>query len=193
VVPCGAMRPSLSSPTLLLLASAAALACQPSNPYGTGEKPDPGPPPKVVGVHPEDFDCEAFLPPAEVAAVAMGEVVFSPSGFRMPTGVPKPCTYFLREDESRSWGVALDCRKRAPGDVDRTIAAHAGKEDAAEVAVGRKGIDHSGLQLTFLDDDTDCSVTITGPDDVSRAALGRVVALRLTRETAPKRPRAVSE
>jgi len=190
--------------TLPLLAVVACQACQQSNPYESKDSKDPkpkaGPPPKVVGVDPDKFSCTGFLPLADVAAVAMGEVTWEMSPYTPPNGVPRSCNYTLKSDESKVWGVAFDCRDSAQGETLKQIDGWLAKADVPpdggvanhEVpGIGKRAVDHSRAQLMFLDDDTPCAVAITGPDEISRTALARAVATRLVPENAPMTPRAV--
>jgi hypothetical protein len=63
-------------------------------------------------------------------------------------------------------------------------------EDAHEVQVGARGLDHHGQGLLFIDDDAPCYVRVVGPDADRRLALARHVASRLELANAPMTPRA---
>jgi hypothetical protein len=63
-------------------------------------------------------------------------------------------------------------------------------EDAFEVAVGARALDHHGQGLLFIDDDAPCYVRVVGPSAERRLALAQHVAQKLTLATAPMTPRA---
>jgi hypothetical protein len=91
------------------------------------------------------------------------------------------------------YGVMFDCRSTAQDQMTQWMRQLKGKEEAhaKDVQVGKSAVDHIGGQLLFIDDDTPCAVTITGPDEPSRLALGQLVQGRLVLENAPMTPRAV--
>jgi hypothetical protein len=62
-------------------------------------------------------------------------------------------------------------------------------EEAREVAVGAKGLDHHGQGLLFLDDDAPCYVRVVGPAAGRRLALAQLIAKNLTFANAPMTPR----
>ncbi len=167
-------------------------SCEQKNPFDPKNQPPPGPPPEVVGVDPDKFDCKAFLPEADVSAVAMGKVEWVMSGYPPAPGRPQPCNYLLETDPSQAWGISFDCRERGATEAEAQMATKQGLPDTRPLTVGKKAIDHSKAQLIFLDDDTPCAVWIVGPTDISRAALARMVAAKLTMKTAPMTPRAAS-
>jgi hypothetical protein len=63
-------------------------------------------------------------------------------------------------------------------------------EEAVDVAVGAKGLDHHGRGLVFIDDDAPCYVRVVGKDAARRLELARLVAKHLTFANAPMTPRA---
>jgi hypothetical protein len=132
----------------------------------------------------------AFLPLADVAAVARGRVKYMEAVYDMPFGVARPCNYALEADDTRVWGITLDCRAQAIADIERRMTKVANDPDTKQVSVGRRALDHARTQTLFVDEDTDCSVAVVGPDESSRLALSRLAATRLTPETAPRPPRA---
>ena len=78
--------------------------------------------------------------------------------------------------------------------VDKTIDAgpeivRRAPEEASEVAVGARGLDHHGQGLLFIDDDAPCYVRVVGPDKERRLALAQLVAKQLTFANAPMNPR----
>jgi hypothetical protein len=62
-------------------------------------------------------------------------------------------------------------------------------DDAVEVQVGAKGLDHHGQGLIFIDDDAPCYVRVIGPDASHRLALAQLLAKQLTFANAPMTPR----
>jgi hypothetical protein len=64
-------------------------------------------------------------------------------------------------------------------------------EDAVEVNVGAKGLDHHGRGLLFIDDDAPCYVRVIGKDAARRLELAKLIAKNLTFANAPMKPRAV--
>ena len=62
-------------------------------------------------------------------------------------------------------------------------------DDAVEVSVGAKALDHHGQGLLFIDDDAPCYVRVIGPDAPRRLALAQAVAKNLTFANAPMTPR----
>src|SRR5262245_25758184 len=196
------------------LASVVQSACEQKNPYDPSAQAakKPVPPPKVVGVDPDKFDCAKFLSLQEVGTLAGGEVVIDDSGSAVAAGTPRPCQYILPRvyteeekkklaaeeekrvkkaisgkdttiaDEIAAWGKNLDkiygymmdCRTNAQKEYVVRMDQLKAKADAhaKDVQVGGKpGVDHIGGQLLFLDDNTPCAVTVTGPDEASRLAL----------------------
>jgi hypothetical protein len=143
---------------------------------------------RVVGVIPDKFDCQAFLPDAD--AIAGAPVTWSKSEFVPQQGTAPPCAFMRSDDETRWWQFTLDCRPVAESEIDLLLKARtaAADPDLKTPAIGRKAVDHSRAQLVFLDDDTPCAVWIVGPDEASRTALAQVVGPRLVRDNAPMRP-----
>lgn len=84
-----------------------------------------------------------------------------------------------------------------PGVIDAAVPTSDGgpvperraPEQAREVAVGAKGLDHHGQGLLFIDDDAPCYVRVVGPDRERRLALAQLVAKNLTFANAPMTPR----
>jgi hypothetical protein len=62
-------------------------------------------------------------------------------------------------------------------------------EAAHPVEVGKRGLDHHGQGILFIDDDAPCYVRVVGPDAARRLALAKLVAHGLTRARAPMTPR----
>lgn len=80
--------------------------------------------------------------------------------------------------------------KRDAGVKDAGIdAPQRAPEVAAEVAVGKKGLDHHGQGLLFVDDDAPCYVRVVGPEAAKRLELAKLIAKNLTYANAPMTPR----
>jgi hypothetical protein len=141
------------------------------------------------------------------------------SALSPPKGVPQPCNYeVVTATTLEYWTYDIDCRdhmkERAEklfeqyrrtsaelvaqydhmtdaGLVKPTDAGVAIKrpDDAVEVDVGAKGLDHHGQGLLFIDDDAPCYVRVIGPDAARRLELAKAVAKNLTFANAPMDPR----
>ena len=80
--------------------------------------------------------------------------------------------------------------KRDAGVKDAGIdAPQRAPELSAEVAVGKKGLDHHGQGLLFVDDDAPCYVRVVGPEAAKRLELAKLIAKNLTYANAPMTPR----
>jgi hypothetical protein len=80
--------------------------------------------------------------------------------------------------------------KRDAGVKDAGIdAPQRAPEPSAEVAVGKKGLDHHGQGLLFVDDDAPCYVRVVGPEAARRLELAKLIAKNLTYANAPMTPR----
>lgn len=93
------------------------------------------------------------------------------------------------KERDKMFGFAFDCRKSAHARTAEWMKSLAGDPRTKPVAIGKEGIDHAAGQLTFVDDETPCVVTVSGPDEASRLALARLVHQKLTPENAPMSPR----
>ena len=144
-------------------------------------------PVQVLGVSPKDFKCESVAPiDAVEAAIGRPVEYVEPHGFSPPEGVPKPCHYVSAlPDQPGEWSFDLDCRERAIADGERLMTRYATEAGSMPVRVGSSGIDHSGSQILFFDDDAPCYARVNGPGAAERLALARVVAEGLTRRNAP--------
>jgi hypothetical protein len=141
------------------------------------------------------------------------------SAMSPPKGVPQPCNYeVVMPTVLEYWTYDFDCRdsykeradklfeqyKRTSGelvaqydhmtDAGLVKATDAGivikrPEDAVEVNVGAKALDHHGQGLLFIDDDAPCYVRVIGPDAPRRLALAEAIAKNLTFANAPMTPR----
>ncbi|HEY5925525.1 MAG TPA: hypothetical protein VIV11_27760 [Kofleriaceae bacterium] len=141
------------------------------------------------------------------------------SALSPPKGLPQPCNYeVVMTNTLEYWTYDIDCRegmkqrsdalfaqyKRTSGElvaqydhmsdaglVKPTDAGIVIKrpDDAVEVQVGAKALDHHGQGLLFVDDDAPCYVRVIGPDAARRLALATAVAKNLTFVNAPMDPR----
>ena len=139
--------------------------------------------------------------------------------FSAPKGLAQPCNYeVVMQDHNEYWTYDLDCRddmkqradalfeqykKSSADNVQRydhmtdagmVKATDAGitikrPEDAVEVQVGAKALDHHGQGLIFIDDDAPCYVRVIGPDAAKRLEVAKLVATKLTFANAPMTPR----
>jgi hypothetical protein len=174
---------------------------------------------KLAGVYPEKFDCASVTKPEEIATLlGATKANLMTSAMSPPRGVPAPCNYeVVMQSSVEYWTYDIDCRdnykqtadalfaqyKRTSADLVQqyNAAADAGikptdagiviraPEDAAEVDVGAKGLDHHGQGLLFIDDDAPCYVRVIGPEAPRRLELARAVAKNLTFANAPMTPR----
>jgi hypothetical protein len=143
-------------------------------------------PVQVIGVSPTEFKCETVVPLDAVEAAIGRPLEEVQSGFTPAQGLPKPCHYASAiPEQPGEWSFDIDCRERAMTDFNALMAEHATKEGAKAILLGRSGLDHSGFQLLFADDDAPCYVRVNGPGEAERLALGRAVADGLSRRNAP--------
>jgi hypothetical protein len=201
-------------PVLLLLA-----ACDSGASGKTDEKKTQEPERKLAGVYAEHFDCKTVTTSEQIAqllgAVKANLMV---SAISPPRGVPQPCAYeVVMQSEIQAWTYDIDCRDGMKERADALFAqykktsaelveafnaqADAGikqsdagvairpPEDAVEVEVGAKALDHHGRGLLFIDDDAPCYVRVIGPDAPRRLELAKLVAKNLTFQNAPMTPR----
>jgi hypothetical protein len=136
-----------------------------------------------------------------------------------PKGVPQPCNYeVIMQSTMEYWTYDIDCRDHMKERADALFAQYkktsaelvaqydhmsdaglvkptdAGliikrPDDAVEVQVGAKGLDHHGQGLLFIDDDAPCYVRVIGPEAARRLLLAQAVAKSLTFANAPMDPR----
>jgi hypothetical protein len=141
------------------------------------------------------------------------------SAMTVGKGLAKPCNYeVVMQSNLEYWTYDIDCRdsmkqtadalfaqyKRTSGELvaqyDHMTDAGLVKptdagivlkrpEDAVEVEVGAKALDHHGQGLLFIDDDAPCYVRVIGPDAPRRLELAKLVAKNLTFANAPMTPR----
>lgn len=195
---------------------AVAIGCDAKPPPAKAPPADELPAVTMWGIDPAAWTCD-LIAPLEQLAVALGvapRAIDSPMG--TAPGTPRPCTYVAERAAPEAWSIDLDCRPTAlrTGAALFTEYAAANREqiaafDAAtggkvvvddagveqhavapprEVAVGKQGLDHHGLQVLFIDDDAPCYVRVSGPDPDRRLAVAQLVAKNLTVVNAPMRP-----
>ncbi len=191
--------------------SAAACAENPYQPKEQAAKPV-GPAPQLEGVDPDKFDCRTFLPEAEVATAALGEVRWTPADMPGSPGTPMACVYVsvvqppepadaapvrrgpdagpVPSKGIQAWQFHLDCRPVAIGDAQGIITQMKALEGTKDLGLGRGAVDHTNARVVAVDDDTDCAAYVVGPDETSRAALARLVLTKLTKTNMPRSPRA---
>lgn len=174
---------------------------------------------KLAGVFADRWECKSVTTPEQIAqllgAVKANLMV---SAISPPRGVPQPCAYeVVMQTEVQAWTYDIDCRDGMKQRADALFAqykktsaelveaynaaADAGikqsdagvairpPEDAVEVDVGAKALDHHGRGLLFIDDDAPCYVRVIGPDAPHRLELAKLVAKNLTFQNAPMTPR----
>lgn len=175
---------------------------------------------KLAGVYPEKFECSSILKDEELQSLLGAvKVQLMTSAIAPPRGLAHPCAYQVTMAAvMEAWTFDFDCRdgmkqradalfaqyKRTSGELVQAFdeAADAGikptdagvaikrPEDAVEVEVGAKALDHHGQGLLFIDDDAPCYVRVVGPDAARRLELAKTVAKNLTFMNAPMTPRA---
>jgi len=141
------------------------------------------------------------------------------SAISPPKGVPQPCNYeVVMQSSLEYWTYDIDCRDNMKQRADALFAQYtktsaelvaqydhmtdAGMvkpsdagvaikrpDDAVEVDVGAKALDHHSQGLLFIDDDAPCYVRVIGPDAARRLELAKAVAKNLTFANAPMTPR----
>ena len=174
---------------------------------------------KLAGVFPDRFECKSILKDDDVKTILGAHSVSKmESAMGAPRGIPHPCAYQVTMAATiEAWTYDFDCRdgmkqradalfaqyKRTSAELVQAFdaAADAGikptdagieikrPEDAIEVEVGAKALDHHGQGLLFIDDDAPCYVRVVGPDATRRLELAKAVAKNLTFNNAPMTPR----
>ena len=174
---------------------------------------------KLAGVFPDRFECGSLTKPEDIAATVGGiKATLMVSAISPPRGVPQPCAYeVVTQTEIQAWTYDIDCREGMKQRADALFAQYkktsselvqaynaasdagikptdAGvavrpPEEAVDVEVGAKALDHHGRGLLFIDDDAPCYVRVIGPDAPHRLELAKLVAKNLTFANAPMDPR----
>jgi hypothetical protein len=183
-------------------------------------QPQQAAPPPLIGVYPEDFKCESVAPPDALAQALGGAPRVVDSAIQTPQGVARPCNYLVDGPAGpEAWTFDIDCRPgwdttaqklfeqytrgsqdlveqyNAVVDAGHLETVDGGPaikapENAHEVQVGKKALDHHGQGLIFIDDDAPCYVRVIGPDAARRLALAQLIARNLTPARAPMPPHA---
>ena len=174
---------------------------------------------KRIGIDPDRWTCDVLTTPAVMSEAMGAPAREVANTMATPRGVPRPCTYVVEvlPGQEEDWSYDLDCRDGAvesskvlftqfAADSARLVAAFAaasaGKpiiDDAGlalkapgasfDVAVGKRGLDHHGQGILFVDDDAPCYVRVVGRDAARRLTLAKLIAGKLKPATAPMRPR----
>lgn len=199
------------------------VACSGESSGGKKQEKSAEPERKLAGVFPDRFKCDSIIKDDELKAMLGAvKVTQIDNPVAPPRGLPHPCEYQVTmQTEMQAWTFDFDCRdnfkqtadalfeqyKQQNADLQRQfdIVADAGikptdagvaikrVEDAAEVAVGAKGLDHHGQAILFIDDDAPCYARVFGPDSEKRLELAKLVAKNLTFMNAPMMPRAAPQ
>ncbi len=121
----------------LLLASAAASACEKDKPdlaATTDDRTAPGPAKaKVAGVYPEDWKCESVITTDTLAQILGGIVHVTDAAAIPPHGVPHPCNYMVEAAPPEAWTFDVDCRDNMKQRADALFAQYS-KDSADQVA-----------------------------------------------------------
>lgn len=201
--------------SLLLVAAGGCSTSKPDAPAPPAAADDFG---KRVGIDPDRWTCDVLTTPAVLAEALGAPAHEVESGMPTPRGVPRPCNYIVEAvpGQQEAWTYDLDCRDGALKTAEilfsqyqetnaAMIAAYgdasAGKaiiDDGGvalsapggsfPVAVGKRGLDHHGQGILFVDDDAPCYVRVVGRDAARRLTLAKLIAQKLTPATAPMRP-----
>jgi hypothetical protein len=174
---------------------------------------------QLAGVYPEQWTCERVASLEALGQLLGGTVKPIDSPMSVPRGLPHPCNYEVQVREPEYWTFDVDCREGMKQRADALFAQYqatshelvqqydtlsdAGAikpndagvaiippEEAVDVPVGAKGLDHHGRGLVFIDDDAPCYVRVVGKDAARRLALAKMLAKNLTFANAPMTPRA---
>jgi hypothetical protein len=174
---------------------------------------------KLAGVFPDRFECKSILTDDEVKQIlGAHQVAKSESATVPPRGVAKACEYRVTMPTvMEQWTFDFDCRDGMKERADKLFeqyrrtsaelvhafdeASDAGikpndagivikrPDDAFDVEVGAKALDHHGQGILFIDDDAPCYVRVVGADAPRRLALAKAIAAKLTFANAPMTPR----
>jgi hypothetical protein len=99
---------------LLAATSLLAAACSSERAPSRAESA-PAPTGRLVGVYPEQFQCDSIATPAELASALGAEVRSIDGSMATPRGVPRPCNYALSVADAgvEAWTFDIDCRPNA--------------------------------------------------------------------------------
>jgi len=123
---------------------AVAAACS-SESKGSQSKDQPAPPPALVGVFPDDFQCDSIAAPSALASILGATPRQLESQMTPPSGLARPCEYIVDRPEAgvEKWFFDIDCRPTAVGTAEalfeqyRTANAKLIEEYNAAAAAGR--------------------------------------------------------
>ncbi len=202
-------------PACALAAIAAATGCEDKKPPAAAVSAADSPV-TLWGIEPSEWSCDRIATPALMSQALGGPTRAIDSPMATAVGTAKPCTFVFEGDQPEAWSFDLDCRPSAMrvaaqlfteyaaqnvAYIDAFDAATGGKvikddagveqhavEPPREVAVGKRGLDHHGMQILFIDDDAPCYVRVSGPDPDRRLRVAELVAKQLTAVNAPMRP-----
>ena len=124
----------------------AVLAGCKDNSAAASDPPATATPPHLVGIYPEQWQCDRVASPEALATLLGGTARPIDSPASVPHGVPRPCSYEVMTPEPEYWTFDLDCRdgmkQRADAlfaqyrETSREAIAHYAQLDAG---VGRPG------------------------------------------------------
>ncbi|MBZ0233859.1 MAG: hypothetical protein K8M05_16135 [Deltaproteobacteria bacterium] len=200
----------------MLLAGAG--ACESKSSGATGEAAGPaGEGVKLVGVDLDLWTCDLIATPAVMSETLGIPARGVDSTLGSAPGTPKPCNFVAEGAAPEAWSFDFDCRDNALATAEKLFTEYLARNQAlieqwdastggkvqkndagleqhavaapVEVPVGRKALDHHGQAILFIDDDTPCYARVAGPDPERRLLVAKLVAQKLTPETAPMRPR----
>lgn len=172
---------------------------------------------KLVGVDLDRWTCDLIATPAVISQVLGIPARGVDSTLGSAPGTPKPCNFVAEGAAPEAWSFDFDCRDHALATAEKLFTEYTARNEeliaqwdastggkvqkddagveqhavAAPVAVqvGKKGLDHHGQAILFIDDDTPCYARVAGPDPERRLLVAKLVAEKLTPQTAPMRPR----
>jgi hypothetical protein len=205
---------------LPLAALTFSVACSSESGGGKKQQKAAEPERKLAGVFPDRFKCDSIVKIDELKQMLGAvDIQPTDNPVTTTRGLAPPCEYRVTtQTEMQGWTYDFDCRdnfkqtaealfaqyKQQNADMQHQfdVVADAGikatdagvaikrVDDAAEVAVGAKGLDHHGQAIIFIDDDAPCYVRVFGPDAGLRLDLAKLIAKNLTYMNAPMMPRA---
>ena len=97
----------------------------------------------LVGVYPDEFNCDSVAPPAKLAEVLGGTPRVIEGTIQPPRGVPKPCNYLVGEGPPpasdaggpgpEAWTFDIDCRDTYQQTADKLFEQYTkGSQDLVE-------------------------------------------------------------
>jgi hypothetical protein len=213
-------RPPVRSSLLPLAALTFSVACSSESGGGKKQEKSAEPERKLAGVFPDRFKCESIVKIDELKQLLGAvDIQATDTPVATTRGLAPPCEYRVTmQSEMQGWRYDFDCRDNFKQTADALfeqykqqnldlqhqfdIVADAGikptdagvpikrVDDAVEVAVGARGLDHQGQAIIFVDDDAPCYVRVFGRDAAKRPDLAKLIAKNLTFMNAPMMPRA---